>query len=360
MKRFLKKTFFFAFLPVLIIGTTEAILSPTFFTYRSGEGLQYKSGMVPHFGHFHTNSKAEMIAQGDLCFYTKYSKRIKEFWQIDDLGYRNDSVIQKPDILIIGDSFIGGHNSTQSELFSKILAEALGENVRIYNMAIATLSQFDKLLKMGILKKPKLIIYESVERICPPLFEPYTNNIIADIKGNIEKKFEELKLSVPLDKSLRFYSIEWLRSRIRGLHGFGVPSVDTSLFFFKGKEQRHDESEFTATIAAIKSYKKYCDEQGIAFLYFPMPDKESVYYEQVPFEKQPDFLLRIDSAIKQEKIPIINSLQIFNDYRKQNTEMVFHADDTHWNLNGKKLIAREMAKQIKQSEIGKIFVNVAR
>ena len=158
MKRFLRKTVLFVLVPAIILCFIDAVLPPTFFSYRSAEGIQYKSGIVPHFGYFYPNTTSEMLAQGDLCFHTKYRQYRKEVWHIDALGFRNDSVLQDPDIIIIGDSFIGGFNGTQDELFSKQLDTALGGGVKIYNMAPSTVSNFDKLLKTGLLKKPKLII----------------------------------------------------------------------------------------------------------------------------------------------------------------------------------------------------------
>lgn len=96
----------------------------------------------------------------------------------------------------------------------------------------------------------------------------------------------------------------------------------------------------------IVSYKKYCDSIGVEFLFLPIPNKETVYYKNVPFETQPDYLFKIDSILNYRKVESINSLKIFNDSKKY----VYHKDDTHWNYEGVNLIANEIVNFVNKSK----------
>ena len=80
-----------------------------------------------------------------------------------------------------------------------------------------------------------------------------------------------------------------------------------------------------------------------AFLYVPMPNKESVYYDFIPLNKQPDYLFKLDSILKEANVSTINTLEIYNNYRKINSALLYHLDDTHWNSKATDLVSKEIA-----------------
>ena len=96
-------------------------------------------------------------------------------------------------------------------------------------------------------------------------------------------------------------------------------------------------------IESLKSYKYYCDSLGIVFVFLPCPDKESVYFEFVPFSKQSSTLLTLDSILCENNINTINSLAIFNKNKKKS--LLYNYDDTHWSAAGVSLIAPEILKK---------------
>ena len=83
---------------------------------------------------------------------------------------------------------------------------------------------------------------------------------------------------------------------------------------------------------------------GIDFLFLPMPDKETVYFELVPFIKQPNYLFKLDSILTNSNVATINTLKIYNEFRKENKSLLYHFDDTHWNSNATEIIANEITK----------------
>jgi alginate O-acetyltransferase complex protein AlgJ len=50
--------------------------------------------------------------------------------------------------------------------------------------------------------------------------------------------------------------------------------------------------------------------------------------------------------LRAENVKTINSLKLYNDYRKSNNELLYHLDDTHWNSNAIRIVSEEAAKTI--------------
>ena len=113
------------------------------------------------------------------------------------------------------------------------------------------------------------------------------------------------------------------------------------LFFEGNKSVYKDEEKLkVATESAIKINRK-CQSLGINFLFVPMPNKESLYWEMVPYTSQPNLLYRVDSALKKNNIVTLNALDVLSK-AKSDTSMLYHYDDSHWNENGVKVIAKKV------------------
>lgn len=341
MNKFLIKCLFFI-IPFFIWLIIEGILPITTFTFRHQEASLYKT-RIPHRSKYYPNINSSMNAVGDLCAHTNNSIIKKEVWRTDDWGFRNNEFIENPDILIIGDSYVLGCGLSQEETISSKVASKFNYKLKVYNMASSSMREFDKNMKLGIIKKPKLLIYSIVERNIPPIMRSYILKS-SKLKENIRSIFEFYNINVFLDKALRMYSLTWLKARINHSKRRSIPAVgNTKMFFLSGINQIHNDEDLLATAKAIISYKKYCDTLGINFLFLPMPNKETVYYELVPFSKQPNYLIELDSILNKSNVFTINTLDIYNDYRKENKSLLYHYDDTHWNSNATEIIANEIS-----------------
>ena len=105
-------------------------------------------------------------------------------------------------------------------------------------------------------------------------------------------------MNIYIDKAFRFSAFKWFKARIKNSKGFGIPSkIDSDMFFLQGASAKYDTSTLARKLRIIKEYKKYCDSLNIKFIVMPMPNKETVYYELVPFEQQPQYLFQFDSLI---------------------------------------------------------------
>ena len=339
MKKLIYNCFLFI-IPIITLSLIEILLPSTFFSFRTWEGISFTTD-IPHQSTFYPNSKTFMNASGDLCHHTNKAVSKHELWITDKLGFRNNKFIKAADILFIGDSFIAGSGLSQNEIISNKVKIKLKNNVKVYNMAPSSFLEFDYFLKNGFIKKPKLIIFSIVERYIPTSFVKYR------MENTFTKTLSNCNMNVYIDKGLRFSSIKWLKARIQNSKGFGIPSqCNTNMFFLQGNQQKHKKDDLQTTLLNLLAYKKYCDSLGISFIFLPMPDKESVYYDLIPFDKQPNYLFQLDSLLHEKDILTINTLKIYNNYRKTNKNLIYHLDDTHWNSNATEIISKEIVKFI--------------
>lgn len=337
MRKFLKRALIFLVVPLIIIAICEIAVPVTFFVYRPWEAIIF-STPVPTNSPFYPNARMKMNSLGDLCHHTAHSILKKGNWIIDNLGYRNDEFIEEADILIIGDSFVAGSSLSQENTITSQVKQRNGQ-LKVYNMAPGSVSKFDMYLKKGIIKKPKLLIFSIVERNVPDKLVAYN----ANIKSRIKEMFEWRNVNIYIDKTFRLLSLNWLKARISNSTGSGIPGTeDSKMFFLNGKKQQHETGDLEATAEIIISYKKYCDSLGIHFLFLPMPDKETVYFENVPLSKQSNYLLELDTLLQLSNVPTINTLALYNEYKQLQPDLLYSLDDTHWNPTATELISKEI------------------
>lgn len=339
MKKFIYTLILFS-LPIFIYFTLNFLLINKI-AYRPYEAISfYKS--IPYLGNFYPNSIIDMISVGDLCHHTDHAVQKKEFWKTDRLGFRNYTLVEQPDILFIGDSFFAGTGLTQSNTIDNSVKQSLDNKITVYNMAPASLSKFDFFLKNRIINKPKLVVFSNSERY--NIEEFYKIDLNLD-QNQLRKKIQKSSGVVIIDKLKRFYLFRFLLARTLGSSGSGIAGGNNNdMYFFKGKKvPKKNMMEALKNAEKIISYRNYCDSLGCGFLYVPMPNKESVYYDFIPLNKQPDYLFKLDSILKEANVSTINTLEIYNNYRKTNSDLLYHLDDTHWNSKATDLVSKEIA-----------------
>lgn len=338
MKRFIINVFLFV-LPFSIL-IIELILPINYFTYRPWEALLYSSKTGIAFP-FYPNQHLKMNAVGDLAHHTKYSVLKKEDWITDELGYRNNTFIKKPKILLIGDSFITGTGLTQDSTITNILMNKL--NIDVYNLAPSNFNDFISLLNNKKIEKPKLVIFSMVERNIPDPINIQSREKIIIQNGS--------KISILKDKLLRMYSIKFLKARINKSTGSGIKGeVDPTMFFFKGKNQEYHQNKIKEISKTIFSYKKFCDSLGMNFIFLPLPNKETVYFDKVPLSNKPDFINRLNFILEKKGVTTVNTIELFGNKLKNKNLLLYHLDDTHWNSNGVKITADELIRILRSKK----------
>ena len=249
MKKFLLMLLAFV-APVILLMVVENFIPPNTFTFRPWEALKF-STKVATYCQFYPNQSLEMDAVGDLRHHTNKAVHRTERWVTDKLGYRNDAFIEQADVLIIGDSFIAGTGLTQDDLLSNKLHRKMGKDFKVYNMAPSSFTKFDYFLRLGIVKRPKLIIFVMVERHLPDRI--YVKKTTGMKSKMVHYPFFG-KLSAVIDRTFRFSSLKWLNARIHHYCGNGlVAPNDSTMFFLEGFRQKHAKSDLARTVRIIKS-----------------------------------------------------------------------------------------------------------
>lgn len=358
MKQFIFRIILFT-LPILGLFIAEGLLPSHLFTFRPWEAIDFQTRF--HLDRtFHPNTELRMKSVGELRHHTKQAIIQEETWKTDIIGNRNNTFVKDPDVLIIGDSFAVGAAVTQDSTITNLLQTELGSEMKVYNIAPAEFYVADYYLKKDIIKKPKLIIYSISERYVPYPMKKYTemNSMKTKLKTILRNNMFFSNVSIFMDKSLRFYSKNWIRARLNKDSGDGVPGVKGSnMYFFNSKSYPYDpnmvynfEIDLKRTKDNIVSFKKYCDSLHIDFLFLPMPNKATVYYDLVPYKEQPKYVFKLDSMLNAENVRTVNAVDIYNEYRKSNNKLLYHLDDTHWNSNGVHIVTQEIAKEIKKTK----------
>lgn len=336
MNKFFIKCILFI-LPVIGLLSFDMFLSVDAFTHRPWEALLFGSNKTMY---FYPNQSLTKQSVGDLCHHTPFAIKKNENWITDKLGYRNNTFIKKSEVLIIGDSFIVGSSITQDSTITNVLSKKL--NNQVYNIAPANFVDFVDLLNTKVIEKPKIIIYALNEKGVPsPLKISDKKKIIEDVSS----------FSVFKDKVKRLYSLKYLKSRISGKHGQGVPGmIDSSMFFLNGKDQKYLYDKVITVAKTIQSYNDYCESIGVDFIFLPLPNKETVYFDKIPLKGQPNYLLKLDSVLSDRKIETINTLELYKNYRKSNSDLIYHLDDTHWNARGVVLVTEKIVEVMKANK----------
>jgi hypothetical protein len=330
MKKFILKLVFFL-LPLLVLFV-ELILPLNAFTYRPWEALIYKSKESSAFP-FYPNQSLVMHSMGDLCHHSPNEIVKFENWITDEIGYRNDKFIKRADVLLIGDSFIAGSALSQDSTITAQLGKK--GNMLVYNMAPSSFSEFVSLMNQGVIDKPNWIVYEIVERNIP---EPL-NAEVADYD-----RFCGSLGSIVLDKIKRKYLVKYVNSRILQQTGYGTKGKESEMYFLNGMNQRYLYDEVNEIAETVAQYKSYCDSIGVKFIFLPIPNKETIYYEQVPLDYQPNYIAKLDSALEQRGVVSINTQEIFNAQRDH--KLLYHLDDTHWNAAGVEIVVNELIEKV--------------
>ena len=122
MRKFLFKSNLFL-LPFFLALCLELFILPIeFFTFRVWEAIWVrKYGKILH-GPFYPNIEITKIEEGDLAAHTRFAIKKKVRWMTDRYGYRKQNTdLQKHEIVIIGESNIAGSNLTQEDILSEVL-----------------------------------------------------------------------------------------------------------------------------------------------------------------------------------------------------------------------------------------------
>lgn len=111
------------------------------------------------------------------------------------------------------------------------------------------------------------------------------------------------------------------------------------------------EDEIDRVAEVIASYDRMFMRKGIRFIFLPIPDKENIYYDHLPFNdlRKPEFLSKLTLRLQKRGIEVVDTQKAFDEAFRKNNISLYHTDDTHWNKDGVRITADLVEKLLKGS-----------
>lgn len=340
MTQFISKLAIFALIPAVLVCIIETVFAPTLFTFRIWEAVYSTSPFS--LGPFYPNVQYTMVEQGDLAHHTRFAVEKEVTWKTDKLGYRNRYYNPSPDILLIGDSNIAGSSLSQEELLASYLELYTG--LSVYNLAPANINTFIRFQNAGLIEAPKVVVLSKIERNLRSL--PPVNIGATFVRSEMRMNPFVQSAAIMLDKFQRGQSIQYLRARINGSAGVGIQStIDENIFYLQGAKAVINASDdiVERSIKRIKSYKDYFHSIESEFIFVPIPNKETILWQFVPLNKQPEFITKLDRRLTQNDIMTVNTVKLFNNLCEEGN-IPYHFDDTHMNKYGNQGVSKVVAR----------------
>lgn len=355
MKKFLLRSFLFL-LPFPIILFMELFLLPIdIFTFRVWESLMVRKYKTILPGPFYPNKTLTKIEEGDLAHHTPYAVKKTVQWITDRHGYRKRNTgVEKHPMVIIGDSNIAGASLSQEEMLSEVLEADLG--ITVYPFAPAGINSF---LKEERFKEhpPNIVIYARIER---ELFDLSSIKLRRDwkwvsrFKNRVRHLDSVQAVFICLDRIAKGNMLHYLRASLRrSFSGAqnnspgGIDSIHGRLFFLPGAREGQDvpEEKIRKIAEVIRSYREAMASRGIRFIFLPIPDKENIFHEVLQISK-PTFLERLTRELERAGVETIDTSKAFEETFQKKQILLYHPDDTHWNVNGVRIASELIKKQL--------------
>ena len=339
MKIFLKKILIVFGIVIFVQILIKFMIPENWITHRVIENVRAVNNFW-FLSSFYPNQNISMNEVGDLGHHTKYQiERNNITWITDKYGFRNSQYIKNPDYVFIGASFVFGGALSQDEILSEVFNKKSIQTA--YNLAPSNFNQFLERLDNKIISKPKTLIYFSIERNIPK-FKKISNNTKGSAINRLKNPFL-LNIITPFDKVSKLNYQKYLVSRMMNSKGQGL-HYGGNMLFLQGKEveSRSNYSQVISHAQILKSYSDTCDTLGIEFIFIPIPNKETVYYQRAGLVSQPKYLKLLYSELAKRKVKTVNLLEIFNN--KKDSILLYHLDDTHWNSNSTNIAVDQLIK----------------
>jgi alginate O-acetyltransferase complex protein AlgJ len=344
-------------LPFLLALLIELFILPIdFFTFRVWEALTVRKYHAFFSGHFYPNMEISKIEEGDLAARTKFAVKKKVRWMTDRYGYRKQNTdLQKHNVVIVGESNIAGSSLTQEQILSEVLEDRL--RVSVYPYApVGSINSFLKNERF-IENAPDIVIFARIER------ELLDLDSLKPIRGKkwfskLRQSFQENRmiqsLAITLDRISKMAMLHYFRASLRRSISTPKPHASHSIssqygpiFFIQGKSSNENVSKekLDRAVQVIRSYNEVLKKRGIRFIFLPIPNKENIFYKDLETTR-PVFLERLISELKSYGVETIDTQKAFEEAFQKEQMLLYHTDDTHWNGNGVRLTADLLAKAI--------------
>jgi len=341
------------FLPLIV----DIIVPTRVFTFRVWETISVKQRNFILRGPFYPNTKIFKREYGELTPYTACAVAKHVTWETDRHGYRK----RKSDntdyqIVIVGDSNTVGSGLTQEDTIAEVLEHKSGLN--IYPLAPANINDFLAYDRFTI-HPPKLVILQVIERDLLKVSRPRSTAISeARKKLNAQFKIPFQSLYEPiaifhdrLQKQASFnYFLSTLERRFQPEQASLCKAEKVGApIFWQGlrANQIYSEEETDSIVLVLESTRHALNERGIEFIFLPVPNKESIYYDRLPVRKKPMLLDRLAEKLSDRDVDFVDTQTAFaRAYQEDPDLLLYPLDDTHWNAQGVEIAAELIWQKI--------------
>ena len=336
--------------PFLIAIIIEICFLPVdFFTFRTWEAISGSAYYKKALGPFYPNIQIDRIEEGDLAHHTPYAVKKEVRWITDKYGYRKQNSMKRNEIIIVGDSNAVGSGLSQEEILSEVLEKKINRHVYPYAPA-GFKSYFYE--KRFLDNPPDVVIFQIIEREIISLQSPHIPNQklfvwINRLRETI-REFHLQPVAIFLDRAfIKMNMLNYLKASIkpkevRGIIGKGEIE-EKRMIFLQGKSA-HAEISLSQIAQIIKTLKQYASlfrEKGIRFIFVPIPNKETIYYRNIPaLKKRSFFLSHLINELKKTDVEYLNTLELFNSASQSGQKLLYFSDDSHWNAKGVELVSQ--------------------
>jgi alginate O-acetyltransferase complex protein AlgJ len=335
MKRFLWKLALFLCPPLLLLGS-QLLLPLNFFTFRIWEALIVCQANGVLVGPFYPRQNLTMVEEGDLGHGVPGAAKTLATWQTDAYGFRKAiSATTKPPVVVIaGDSTVAGTSLTQDDMLSEVLERMIGRGV--YPFAPRTLNDFLRDERF-YRDPPEVLVFAQMERFITS--NPSLNSRIVPLAWHTNALLQQIALS--LDRLRKREVQNYVRARFAK-----PPSTPRAheMRFHSGEVANQDAPAevVNRAVATLITYRDYLSARGIKFVFLPVPDKETIYWDYLPAQKQSTFLRQVIEVANRNHVATLDTLAAFEDARRQGVQL-YQLEDTHWNKTGVYQAARLLA-----------------
>lgn len=337
---------------------------------------------------FYPNMTASMIEEGDLAHGGKWLILKDVTWFTDSYGYRKSETGKNPKIVIIGDSFTVGTGLTQSDTITESLQQKTKLDVYPYApQNINNYLQEERFQK----NKPKVVIFESAEKLVhhiPGIIDPpkkpvfqelilpfnknnyllktavisdrleksnFTNTMITKVNNMLitfiitqANRLKTKPKTTPSTDSIQVIppseipppltiTPDMSKEDVMRITGLNIAKDDSMVFNRQSEEYfvPVSDTDIKDTADKIIAYRDLFNSMGVEFIFLPIPNKETIYYNLVRGGSKQDFLERLISRLKQNRVRVIDTMTAFKMSKEQNpNQLLYLSDDGHWNKLG--------------------------
>jgi hypothetical protein len=337
-------------LPVAILVVAEQVaLHRGWLTFRVWEQLVILPATIhpapPFPGPFYPRQTLTRSEQGDLGFHTPLAASRQVTWKTDRYGYRNEDTAIPPTVVVVGDSMIAGSSLDQSEILSTRLEQELG--VPVVNLAPTSVRAFFSETRFFD-HKPSAVLFGISERqleqtrSCegPP---PSPSEHVGD--GALDWLAAEWWVARDRQKKEPFR--HWAESRLYNLRLTSFVGRDRRTLFHRGDSvHTTDPALIDQGTRNLASCGALLVANGIAYLPFIVPDKETIYWDLLPSHKKSGNYRRALDGLKAARLPLIDLDAAFSAERQRSPEPLYPRDESHWSPRAVSLTSRILAEAL--------------